>query len=51
MLKELPANAGDMGDADLIPGSGGYPGVRMEPTLVFLSRKSRGQKSLAGDSP
>ena len=28
MLKTLPANAGDVGDAGLIPGSGRSPGVR-----------------------
>ena len=28
MLKNLPANAGDVGDAGLIPGSGRSPGVR-----------------------
>ena len=26
MVKNLPANAGDTGDASLIPGSGGSPG-------------------------
>ena len=28
VLKNLPANAGDVGDAGLIPGSGRSPGVR-----------------------
>ena len=26
-VKNLPANAGDAGDADLVPGSGGAPGA------------------------
>ena len=29
MVKNLPANAGDIGDAGLIPGLGGSPGVGM----------------------
>ena len=31
MVKNLPANAGDMRDAGLIPGSGGFPGGRGNP--------------------
>ena len=48
-VKNLPAmqqttcNAGDVG---LIPGSGSS-----QPTPVFLSRKSHGQRSLVGYSP
>ena len=47
--KNLPANAGDTGS---IPGSGRSPGGGIgKPTLVFLSEKSHGQRSLAGCSP
>ena len=45
MDKEFVCNAGDSGDADLIPGS-----VRSleawQLTLVFLSEGSHGQRSL-----
>ena len=46
VVKYPPANAGDVRDASSIPGrrSG-------QPTPVFLSGESRGQKSLAGSSP
>ena len=44
-VKNLPANAGDVNS---IPGSGGSPEVRKwHPTLVFLSGKFHGQRSLA----
>ena len=40
MEKNLPANAGDIGDAGSIPGLGGSPGGQhgnsMAPTPVFL---------------
>ena len=47
MLKNPPANAGDIRDVSLIPGSeisprGGH---------VFLPGESHGQKSLVGYSP
>ena len=45
-VKNLPANAGDMG---LIPVSGRCPG-EWQPTPVFLPGKSHGQ-SLVGYSP
>ena len=49
MVKKLPAIAGDVGDSDLIPGSGRSPGRRAwQPTLVFLSGESQGQRSLVG---
>ena len=42
MVKNLPDNAGDVGDSDLIPGSGRSPGRRAwQPTLVFLSGETR----------
>ena len=43
MVKNLPANAGDVG---LIPGLEGSPGGGLG-TPVFLSGKSHGQRSLA----
>ena len=46
-VKNLPANAGDVNS---IPGSGGSP-RKWHPTLVFLSGKFHGQRSLAGYGP
>ena len=40
----------DVLDVGLIPGSGRSPGGG-QPTPVFLPGESRGQRSLAGDSP
>ena len=49
MVKNLPANTGDMG---LISGSGGFPWSRKwQSTPVFLPGKFHGQRSLAGYSP
>ena len=51
VVKNLPANAGDIRDVGLIPGLGRSPRRRAwQPTPVFLSRKSHGQRSLAGYS-
>ena len=51
-VKNLPANAGDIRDADLIPGLGRCPGEgNGNSPLVFLPGKSYGQRSLAGYSP
>ena len=47
MVKNLPANAGDMGDAVWFPGWGRSLEEEVV-TPVFLSRKSQGQRSLAG---
>ena len=33
--KYLPANAGEIRDADLIPGSGGYPGGEHDNLLQY----------------
>ena len=41
MVKNLPANAGDMGS---IPGSGRSP-RKWQSTQVFMSGKSHGQRS------
>ena len=47
--KELAYNAGDLG---LIPGLRRFPWRRKwQPTLVFLSGKPHGQRSLAGYNP
>ena len=46
MVKNLPANAGDVGS---IPGLGRSPWRRKwQPTPVFLPGKSHGQRSLGG---
>ena len=51
VLKNLPANVGDIGDTDFIPGSGKIPWRRArQPTPVFLPGESHGQGSLAGYS-
>ena len=51
MVKNPPANAGDVRDMDLIPGSGRSPWRRAwQPTPVFLPGESHGQRSLAGYS-
>ena len=47
--KEPPANAGDIRDAGLIPGSGRSPGEGQGN--LFLPGKSHGQRSLVGYSP
>ena len=51
MVKNLPANAGYMKDADLIPG-GKIPWIRKwQPTPVFLPGKFHGWRSLVAYSP
>ena len=47
VVKNLPANAGDMG---WIPGSGRFPGGG-QPTPVFLPGESHQQRNLVGYSP
>ena len=47
MVKNLPANAGDVGS---IPGSGRSP-RKWQSTQEFVSGKSHGQRSLVGYSP
>ena len=52
MVKNLPANAGDVGDVSSIPGLGRSPGGRAwQPTPVFLPGESHGQRSLMAYSP
>ena len=51
LVKNLPANAGDLKDPVLIPGVGDPWGRAWQPTPVFLPGKSQGQWSLVGYSP
>ena len=50
-LKNPPANAGDVRDTGLIPGSRRSWRRTWQPTLVFLPGESHGQRSLVGYSP
>ena len=46
VVKNLPANAGDIRDISLIPGLGSSPGGEHgNPTPVFLPGESNGQRS------
>ena len=52
VVKNLPANAGNIRDTGLIPGLGRFPGVgHCNPTPVFLPGKSHRQRSLVGYGP
>jgi len=52
MVKDLPANAGDVRDIGLIPGLGRSLGEGMEASPVFLpGESSHGQMRLVGYSP
>ena len=52
MVKNLSAIQEPQGDMDSILGSGRFPWRRAwQPTLVFLSGESHGQRSLAGYGP
>ena len=51
VVKNLPANAGDIRDTGSIPGLGRCPGGGHGNPLVFLPGKSHGQRSLAGCGP
>ena len=51
VVKNPPAKAGDARDAGSIPVWGRSPGEGKQPTPVFLSGESHGQRSLAGYSP
>ena len=47
VVKNPPANVGDLADSGLIPGSGKIPWrMAWQPTLVFLPGESYGQRSL-----
>ena len=50
-VRLVPANAGHIRVADLIPGSGRSPVGRQKSTPLFLHGESNGQRSLAGYSP
>ena len=50
MVKNLPANAGDTGDAGLIPGLE-RSSRKWQPAPVFLPGKFHRQRSLVGYSP
>ena len=51
-VKNPPANAGNIGDAGLIPGSGrSSGGGKWQSTPVFLPEKYHGQRSLEGCIP
>ena len=47
-LKNLPANAGDTGDTDSVPGLGRSPGRKWQLTPVFLPGTFREHNSLVG---
>ena len=52
MIKILPANEGDTRDTGSIFGLGRSAGVgKWQPTPIFLSGKSHGERSLVGYSP
>ena len=51
MVRNPPVNAGDVRDADLIPGSGRSLAGGHGPTAMFLPGEPHGQRSLAGYSP
>ena len=51
VVKNLPANAGDLRGAGLIPGSGRHPGGGTAMHSILLPGKSHGQRSLVGYSP
>ena len=52
LVKNLPANTGDIRDVGLIPGSGRFPWKRKwRPTPVFVPGESHGQRSLVGYNP
>ena len=48
MVKNLPANAGDIRDVGLISGLEDLQKEGMTTTPVFLPREHHGQRSLAG---
>ena len=49
MVRNLPANAGDIKDSGSIPGSG--RSRKWQPTPVILPGEFHGQRSLEGYSP
>ena len=51
MVRNLPANAGEARNIDLIPGSRRSPGIGTSNPPVFLLGKFHGQRILVGYSP
>ena len=51
VVKNLPANAGDIRDAGTIPGSGRSPGGGHGNPLQYSCLEDPMQRSLAGNSP
>ena len=57
VVENPPADAGDAGDADSIPGSGRFPGGENGHPLQYaclenpMDRESHGQRSLVGNCP
>ena len=51
MVKNLPANAGDMRQAGFIPGLGRSPGGGHGNPLQYLPGECHGQRSLVGYGP
>ena len=51
VVKNLPANAGDIKRRGFSPWVGKIPWRRAQPTPVFLPGASSGQRRLAGYSP
>ena len=52
VVKNPPANAGNVRDMGSTPGLGKFPGEgNGNPTTVFLPGKFHGQRSLGGYSP
>ena len=51
VVKNLPANVGDIRDVGSIPVSGRPWRRARQPTPVFLPRESHGQRSLEGYGP
>ena len=51
MVRNPPANAGDIRNMGLIPGLGRSPGEGHGNPLLFLPGESHGERSLAGYSP
>jgi len=52
VVKNPPANAGDIRDMSLIPGSGRSPGTgNGNPLQYTCLKKSHGERSLVGYSP
>ena len=51
MVKNPPANVGDVRDVGLIPRSGRSPGEGYGTTPIFFPGEFHGQRSMAGYSP